>query len=70
MTILSRLDREARELNHSIKERVGTARYSLKDVDMRDLVEDAAKRIRILEARERDAHRPRRVDTITKQAFP
>ncbi len=68
--LLDRLDRQARELGYSIKERIGTPMYSLKDGDMRDLLEDAAKRIRVLESREQSAHRPRRLEAVAKQAFP
>ena len=49
-TVLEKLDRAARELHHSIIARVETPMYDLKDVEMRDLLQDAAKRIRILEA--------------------
>lgn len=57
--VLDRLDRAARELNFSLAARVDTEFYSIKDVEMRDLLEDAAKRIRNLEALDRLRHRRR-----------
>ena len=58
-TVLDRLERAARELNFSLAARVETEFYNIKDVELRDLLEDAAKRIRNLEAAERIRHQRR-----------
>lgn len=58
-TVLTRLERAARELNFALAARVDTQFYNIKDVELRDLLEDAAKRIRILEAAEQARHRRR-----------
>ena len=48
--LLDKLERAYRELDHSLRVRLDTPAYDMKDVEMRDLLQDAIRRIRMLEA--------------------
>ena len=48
--ILEKIDRRIRDLSHAIIERRDTPAYDIRDVELLEDLEAAAKRIRILEA--------------------
>ena len=68
MTVLARLERAIREVDHDLKEALIQSNYSIRNSDLRDLLEAAAHRIRILEARL--PHTPRRLTSRTTGIFP
>ena len=67
MTVLHRLERAIREVDHDLREALVGGNYSLRNAELRDLLEAAAHRIRILEARL--PHTPRRL-TSRNTVFP